>query len=102
MWNLFGGAGLGGMCREPLAKRAAHLLPKLAVVVHNRHPVLAMRASPASQHLQDAASVRLFEAFEVANADRGRGHVFVDKGRPNMDQFQALYTSKYWLHECGY
>lgn len=78
-------------------RRATNLLPRIAVVVHNRHNVRATRATAAFQHLHNQTAERLFHAFNEACQGEagpdGSARVFVDKGKPNFEQFQRLFTS---------
>lgn len=77
------------------AVRAPQLLPKVVAIVHNRHAVWKTRMTAAAfQHLHDRASARLHEGFLEARAGMAQGKpaVFVDKGLPDYEQFQRLYT----------
>lgn len=100
MWNLcepsdnFSQTVRKGAFAVKAAERAAELLPKLAVVVHNRHSVRATRTTRAFQHLADTATESLYAAFQEANPQGGSGRVFVDKGHPDKAQFEMLYAGE--------
>lgn len=76
--------------------RCPDLLPKLAVVVHNRHNVYNTRATSSFKVLHDEQGWRVYQAFVAAVARTERQDnappVFVDKGLPNPKQFPVLYT----------
>lgn len=71
-------------------ERERVMLPKIATIIHNRHNVWATRPVLAFQQLHDDTARRIFQAHEVA---KQQGiPVFVDKGRPDFEQFNRLYT----------
>ncbi|PRW18346.1 ATPase [Chlorella sorokiniana] len=102
VWNLFESEGMFAEYRRgnfaPQAyQRCPDLLPKLAVVVHNRHNVYNTRATSGFQFLHQEQGWRVYQAFVAAFARTGQDErappVFVDKGLPNPNQFPTLYTA---------
>jgi hypothetical protein len=71
-------------------ERGRVMLPKIATIIHNRHNVWATRPVLAFQQLHDDTARRIFQAHEVAKQQGSP--VFVDKGRPDFEQFNRLYT----------
>jgi hypothetical protein len=77
------------------ARASAHparrlLLPKIATIIHNRHNINRTRVVRPFLHLQQEAAERIFAAY--AEARQHSIAVFLDRGAPNEEQFDLLFT----------
>lgn len=66
------------------------LLPKIATIIHNRHSVYALRVVAAFQQLQEESARRMHAAHQIAREHQV--DVFMNRGAPNYEQFNRLFT----------
>ncbi|KAL4429562.1 hypothetical protein ABPG77_008611 [Micractinium sp. CCAP 211/92] len=101
VWNLFPDnnrftrAVQGNSFAVRATERLRDLLPRITAIIHNRQNLRSSSSVAAAfQHLQDEAAQRVWRAFQEARRVQqdGEDFVFADKGNPNLEQFNLLYT----------
>ncbi|PSC71382.1 ATPase [Micractinium conductrix] len=102
IWNLFSEQDefIQGYMQDSFSvkasQRAADILPKIALIVHNRHSVRRTRLANAVQHLNNQQTLRACTALQGAKqrltVNPSASPVYVDKGLPNASQFADIFT----------
>ncbi len=89
---------LAGRARQFICCQGDRAAARPAATHHRQNLRSSSSVAAAFQHLQDEAAQRVWRAFQEARRVQqdGEDFVFADKGNPNLEQFNLLYTGR-WM-----